>query len=107
MGEREISHCRDLHPTSHVQLVRLHGKELYYIAPDGTLMAASITMKEAALESGTPVALFHPRIWGGETEATQGQQYDVAPDGRFLINIASEDASAAPITLLLNWKPKP
>jgi len=24
MGEREISHCRDLHPTSHVQLVRLH-----------------------------------------------------------------------------------
>ena len=28
MGEREISHCRDLHPTSHVQLVRLHGKAL-------------------------------------------------------------------------------
>ena len=26
MGEREISHCRDLHPTSHVQLVRLHNK---------------------------------------------------------------------------------
>src|SRR5215510_5998193 len=26
MGEREISHCRDLHPTSHVQLVRLHDK---------------------------------------------------------------------------------
>ncbi len=28
MGEREISHCRDLHPTSHVQLVRLHDKVL-------------------------------------------------------------------------------
>src|SRR5262245_30986852 len=26
MGEREISHCRDLHPTSHVQLMRLHDK---------------------------------------------------------------------------------
>jgi len=85
---------------------RPDGKELYYIAPDGTLMAASITMKGAAFESGTPVALFHPRILGGGTDATQGQQYDVAPDGRFLMNIASEDASAAPITLLLNWKPK-
>src|SRR5262245_7339659 len=28
MGEREISHCRDLHPTSHVQLVRLHDDEV-------------------------------------------------------------------------------
>ena len=34
MGEREISHCRDLHPTSHVQLVRLHDKVLL-IQPTG------------------------------------------------------------------------
>ena len=32
--------------------------------------------------------------------------YDVAPDGRFLINVASTDA-APPITLSLNWKPTP
>ena len=83
------------------------GRELYYIAPDGTLMAAAITMKGAALEPGTPVALFQTRIWGGGTNATQGQQYDVAPDGRFLINVAIEDVATAPITLLLNWKPTP
>ena len=50
------------------------GHELYYIAPDGTLMAVPITMKGAALEPGTPVALFQTRIWGGGTNATQGQQ---------------------------------
>jgi Tol biopolymer transport system component len=83
------------------------GRELYYIAPNGTLMAVPITMKGTALEPGTPVALFQTRIWGGGTNATQGQQYDVAPDGRFLINVVTKDAAAAPITLLLNWKPKP
>lgn len=33
------------------------------------------------------------------------QQYDVAPNGRFLINVTTEDATTAPVTLLLNWKP--
>jgi eukaryotic-like serine/threonine-protein kinase len=82
------------------------GKQLYYIAPDGKLMSSSITVNGAAVEPGVPVALFQTQIWGGGTNATQGQQYDVAPDGRFLINIATEDTSAAPITLLLNWKPR-
>jgi hypothetical protein len=36
----------------------------------------------------------------GGTEA-----YDVAPDGRFLINATTEDATASPITLFQNWKP--
>ena len=34
-----------------------------------------------------------------------GPQYDVAADGRFLINTVLEDA-AAPITLLMNWNPE-
>src|SRR5580704_10540007 len=37
MGEREISHCRDLHPTSHVQLVRLHDKVLLIEQPETEL----------------------------------------------------------------------
>jgi hypothetical protein len=32
-------------------------------------------------------------------------QYDVAPDGRFLMNVTTADAATSPITLLLNWKP--
>jgi hypothetical protein len=34
------------------------GKELYYIAPDGKMMAATIGVREAQLEPGAPVALF-------------------------------------------------
>ena len=34
----------------------------------------------------------------------QGPQYDVARDGRFLINTVLDEASS-PITLLQNWKP--
>jgi len=86
---------------------RSDGQELYYIAPDGMLMAVAITMNGAALEPGTPVALFRTRIWGGGTNATQNQQYDVSPDGRFLLNVAVDDVAMAPITLLLNWKLTP
>jgi len=82
------------------------GKELFYVAPDGKLMAASITVKGATLEAGTPVALFQTRIVGGGANFPGfRQQYDVAPDGRFLVNVESE--SAAPITLILDWKPTP
>ena len=28
----------------------------------------------------------------------------VAPDGRFLMNVAAEDAAGAPITVVLNWQ---
>jgi Tol biopolymer transport system component len=86
---------------------RSDGHELYYVAADGKLMAVSITMRGAAIEPGTPVALFQTRIWGGGTNATLGHQYDVSPDGRFLINSAIENVATAPITLLLNWKLTP
>ena len=33
-----------------------------------------------------------------------GRRYDVAPDGRFLVNTVLNSA-AAPITLLQNWRP--
>ena len=80
---------------------RPDGKELYYIAPDGRLMAAPITTQGATLEPGTPVALFQTRIYNGAR-----QQYEVAPNGRFLINVTGENAAATPITLLQNWHPE-
>jgi Tol biopolymer transport system component len=80
------------------------GKEMYYIAPDGTLMAAPIAVNGATIQPGRPMALFHPRIVGGGTDINVGPQYDIARDGRFLINTVLDDASS-PITLLQNWKP--
>ena len=84
---------------------RPDGKELYYIAQDGKLMAVPIAANGSTLQPGTPSALFQTRIFGGGATVNSRQQYDVARDGRFLINVAIDDASASPITLLLNWKP--
>ena len=78
--------------------------ELYYIAPDGKMMAVPITASGTTLEPGAPVALFQTRISGGGTDVSVGRQYDVAADGRFLINTVLDDANA-PITLLQNWDP--
>ena len=85
---------------------RPDGKELYYIAPNGMLMAAPIVLKGTTLEPGSPVALFHAPILGGGANPNNRQQYDVAPDGRFLLNLITNEAIAPPITLLLNWNPE-
>ena len=80
---------------------RRDGRELYYISSDNKLMAVPIAVNGSGLKPGSPVTLFQPRILGGRTRP----QYDVAPDGRFLINVVAEDATTLPITVLLNWKP--
>jgi serine/threonine protein kinase/Tol biopolymer transport system component len=83
---------------------RPDGKELYYLNPAGAMMAAPITVTGATLAPGAPVRLFPTRIVGGG-DTGQGRQYDVAPDGRFLINTVLDSADA-PITLLMNWNPE-
>jgi hypothetical protein len=82
------------------------GKELYYIATDGKLIAVPITINGTSLEPGAPVILFQPRIWGGGSNTLTGHQYDVARDGRLLINTFLDDAASTSITLIQNWKPK-
>ena len=81
-----------------------NGRELFFVAPDGQLMAASVTATGTTLDVSTPVALFQTKMVGGGN-ALPGfrHQYDIAPDGRFLINIAS-DLTPVPITLIQNWK---
>jgi hypothetical protein len=78
---------------------------LYYIVPDGKLMAVPVTTKGAVFERGSPVPLFGTRIAGGGRFTYIRPQYDVAGDGRFLINVTTEGAATSPITLLQNWKP--
>lgn len=80
------------------------GKALYYLNPAGEMMAAPITVVGDTLEPGAPGLLFPTRIVGGGVDAQQGRQYDVAPDGRFLIN-TELPGDAAPITLIQNWNP--
>jgi Tol biopolymer transport system component len=97
-GEWQVSTSGGAHPRW-----RSDGKELYYIAPDGKMMAAPIRVRGETLEPGTPVPLFPTRIVGGGSDITTPPQYDVSRDGRFLINTLLDEA--APITLIQNWSP--
>jgi Tol biopolymer transport system component len=83
---------------------RHDGKELFYLAPDGKLMAVAIKTG-ATFEAGAPETLFQTRIYGGlATSPLFSQQYDVSPDGRqFLINVDMSDVTAAPLTVVLDW----
>jgi eukaryotic-like serine/threonine-protein kinase len=84
---------------------RADGKELYFINPAGEMMAVPITTTPSTVVPGTSVRLFQARIsGGGDDNNRQGRQYDVAPDGRFLINTQDAEA-AAQITLIQNWNP--
>jgi serine/threonine-protein kinase len=94
-----VSTAGGIHP-----VWRPDGKELYYLDPAGAMMAVPITVVGNKLEPGSPVKLFLTRVLGGGVDAAQRRQYDVAPDGRFLINTVLDDA--APITLLQNWNPE-
>jgi len=79
---------------------RRDGRELFYIAPDGTLTTIAIK-PEGDLEAGVARALFKTHV------AEQWQRlrnYAVARDGqRFLINARVEQSSSPPITVTLNW----
>jgi len=83
---------------------RRDGKELFYIAPDGKLMAVDVKTG-LKFESGIPHALFDSQMWGPAAVAVF--RYDVTPDGRrFLVNTTRQaEAAAAPeaITVVTNW----
>jgi eukaryotic-like serine/threonine-protein kinase len=88
-----------------------NGKEIFYVSLDSKMMAAPVKLSPngQSLETTTPAALFPVRIAGGPLlTGVNKQQYAVSSDGqRFLVNLAVEEGTASPITLILNWKPKP
>ena len=85
---------------------RRDGKELFYVALDGRLMAVPIQMTQQTITAGVPTPLFATRI-GGAIPGLLAHQYAVAADGqRFLMNTISEIRTPS-ITVILNWKPKP
>jgi Tol biopolymer transport system component len=79
---------------------RRDGRELFYRAADGKIMAVPVA-PGSDFAPGTPIPLFHPQAAVGGLGS--GTFYDVAADGRFLINIFVERTSA-PATVVLNWQ---
>jgi Tol biopolymer transport system component len=77
---------------------RRDGLEIFYLAPDGRMMAVSIRPKPAGhtLELDPPVALFD----------ANSADYMVAPDGqRFLLYVTTPAPLTSPLSVILNWKP--
>ena len=88
-GKWQISTSGGDHP-----VWRRDGNELFYIGPDGKMMAAEVK-SGASFQAGLPKPLFNTRL--------AGTAFDVSKDGRFLIPTQIEQTSSAPITVVINW----
>ena len=78
------------------------GRELYYRNGDA-LMAVTIAT-EPALSPGNPTLLFaDPYRSGRDEEGNPGSNYDVTPDGRFVMIRGKESSRATQIQIVLNW----
>jgi hypothetical protein len=94
---------------------RADGKELFFLAPDGTMMTTSVdTTRE--FESGIPRALFTSAalsragidvMESGSRRSfasVSGRSFSVSKDGtRFLVNLPQKQAAATPLTVVVNW----
>jgi Tol biopolymer transport system component len=74
------------------------GREIFYLAPDGTLLAVPVTVGDA-FAAGTPQPLFQPRVMG---IAVRGL---IRPwrDGRFIVHAPLGKEATPPITVVMNW----
>ena len=78
------------------------GRELYYRNGEA-LMAVTITT-EPQLIAGKPTLLFaDPYRSGVDGGGNPGSNYDVTPDGRFVMIRGEESLKATQIVVVLNW----
>ncbi len=79
---------------------RRDGKELFYLSPEGKVMAAEVRAG-SAFDAGIPRSLFDLPSGSAEFERLD---YDVSADGqRFLVNAPAGKKAPSSITLVQNW----
>jgi len=81
---------------------RRDGRELYYLALDGKLMAVP-TRTDLTFEAGTPVELFATPLTVARPTPSRDRRYDVSADGRFLILAPTGARTTATVVGLVNW----
>jgi Tol biopolymer transport system component len=95
-GKYQISKTGGNRPTW-----RSDGRELFFISPDGHVMAATIDVSRQ-FEAGIPKSLFATStgVW-----PDGGRQYAVSRDGkRLLVNaLQTQQSAAVPLTVVVNW----
>lgn len=81
------------------------GTELYFLSPLGDLLAAQFRADGVAVEVSAPEKLFATQVYGAGLDNGLGPQYDVLPEGGFLINNVVGTGATYPITLIQDWHP--
>ena len=81
---------------------RRDGGELFYGAPDGTLMSA-VVRKSPTFEAGVPRPLFNSPYLRETLSKGFRNNYLVAPDGQRFLIVAPVDGGASPITAVSGW----
>jgi hypothetical protein len=81
---------------------RADGKEFYYLAPDGKVMAVEISTSPV-FRAGAPKPLFQvPSAF--MRSGTPGADADAGPDGkRFLFALPAQQSAPIPFSVVLNW----
>jgi serine/threonine protein kinase len=82
---------------------RSDGRAVYYQSLDGQIMAVPVTVSGGDVQVGAPVAVFRPGLFGASSDINLGRQWDVAPDGRFLVNTVRNVSSS--LVLIQHWNP--
>jgi len=78
---------------------RRDGKELFYVAADGSLMAVEVATNRG-FEASVPKALFRAP---GQSGLVFRYQWDVTADGNRFLFPAATAQGASPFTVVLNW----
>ena len=83
-----------------------NGKELLYVALDGTVMSVEVSGTTAAFQSGIPKPLFKPKGLVAQG-ADDYSNWDASSDGKkFIFAVSPSESGAAPpikFTVVLNW----
>ena len=75
---------------------RRDGKELFFFAADGSMMAVAVKAGDT-FESGTPASLFR-------NDSIMNNFFDVTADGqRFIVSSSAGQTQAAPFAVVTNW----
>jgi Tol biopolymer transport system component len=77
---------------------RRDGRELFYLALDGTVMAVPTQLTNTA-GAGLPVPLFR----SGVSPSPNVPQYDVSPDGSKFFVLEPSTPGGEPVTFVLDW----
>ena len=82
---------------------RRNGRELFYLTPQGQLIAVEVDTSSATIVTGTRRMLFRT----GLNPSIQVAEYAVAPDGQRFLLLEPVGNQSQTVSVLLNWPAKP